>query len=729
MQEPESLADELWPPCRDACPVHADVRSYIEALAQGRWRDAIDIIRRNLPLASVCGRICHHPCEVNCRRGDVDEAVAIRELKRFVSELQGAAGATVHKAAAQDKARVAIVGGGPAGLSAALELAMAGYRPTIFEKFPLAGGIPATAVPQYRLPRDVLQTDVDWILAHGVDLRTGVEIGRDKTLDDLHRDGFAAVVIAVGLARSRLLPMPGSDHPRVYTALEFLTQVAFMDSGNTGVRCDKGCHSERSEESRRGQAENRDSSSGLKPLLRMTPAKARINGRAPELGRHVLVIGGGNVAVDAARTALRLGSAVRMVCLESEDEMPAFAWERREAREEGIEIVPRRGPTEIVLRGGAIAGVKARAVTRVFDKDRRFDPRYDDADVIDLACDTVIIAIGQSADLGFLAGSSLKADERGRIPCDSATQQTAVPWIFACGEIVTPPGSVVEACASGRRAAGAVDQFLSGRPLQLDAATPPKVEAIPAETAAKVTKISREPVPMAAAETRKTCFASVDGNLSEDAVLREARRCMSCGAGAEVIADKCAACLTCLRVCPFGIPTVTDVARIESAKCQSCGICIAECPANAIVARGWDARGLPAQARAAMNAAGEGRRIVALVCGHRSSAAQWQGRAALPPGVVAVYLPSLARVSVRDLLGVLEQGASAVVVAAVRADAERYPQATQRARRRFDQARQLVAEIGLPADRLQWVDLADASDDAVSSALAGAAQASVAGSR
>jgi NADPH-dependent glutamate synthase beta subunit-like oxidoreductase/coenzyme F420-reducing hydrogenase delta subunit/ferredoxin len=662
------LQDNLWPPCRDACPVHADVRAYVEALAQGRWQDAIDIIRASLPLASVCGRICHHPCEANCRRGDVDEAVAIRELKRFVSELQGAGGATVHKVP-QTRARVAIVGGGPAGLSAALDLAMTGCRPTIFEKFPLAGGIPASAVPRYRMPREVLQADVDWIAAHGVEVRTGVEIGREKSLDDLHGDGFEVVLLAVGLARSRMLPVPGSDHRRVHGALEFLQQVAL--------------------------------------------------GRPPELGREVLVIGGGNVAVDAARTALRLGSAVRMMCLENEDEMPAFAWERREAREEGIDILQRRGPTEIVVRGGAITGVRARAVTRVFDEARRFDPRYDDADVIDVRCDTVIIAIGQSADLGFLAGSSLAADPGGRIPYNAATCRTAVPWLFACGEIVTPPGSVVEACASGRRAARAVDQFLRGEPIRPDETPPAKVEPIPAETAAKVTKVPRSPVAVAPADVRRRDFSEIDRNLDESAVLTEARRCMSCGGGAEVIEEKCAACLTCLRVCPFDVPRVSDVARIDSALCQSCGLCIAECPAGAIVARGWDARSLPARARAAMDAVpGDGRKVVALVCGHRASARQWRGEAALPPGVAAVYLPSLARLSVLDILSTLEQGADAVIVVALRADAERYPQATARARRRFDQARRLVAEIGLAADRLQWVELADTSDDAVAAAFA-----------
>jgi NADPH-dependent glutamate synthase beta subunit-like oxidoreductase/coenzyme F420-reducing hydrogenase delta subunit/Pyruvate/2-oxoacid:ferredoxin oxidoreductase delta subunit len=667
------LMDREWAPCRYACPVHADVRGYLEAIAEGRWREAIDIIRERLPLASVCGRICHHPCEVNCRRTDVDQPVAIREVKRFVAELQAVGGSTVHKAAVQDKARVAIVGAGPSGLSAALELAKRGYRPTVFEKFPVAGGIPATAIPKYRLPRDVLRIDTDWVLAHGVELVTGVEIGQSKSLDALRQEGFAAVILATGLSTSRLLPMPGADHPRVLPALRFLTDVAFD--------------------------------------------------RKVDIGQDVLVIGGGNVAVDAARSALRLGAGrVRMMFLESLDEMPAYKWEQNEALEEGITFTPRRGPTEVLVTGGRIVGVKARAVTRVFDENKRFDPRYDDADVITMDCDTVILAIGQAADMGFLQGSSLKTDARGRVPWTPATQQTNLPWVFACGEIVTPPGSVVEACASGRRVAEAVDLFLSGREIGLDDTVPPHIDKITASVAEKVVKAPREPVATEPPEERKTSFAAVDRNLAAEAAAREARRCMSCGAGAEVIVDKCAACLTCLRVCPFEIPKVTDVARIDSLLCQSCGICIAECPANAIVARGWNAKGLLPRAEAALAALPGDRKTLAYIGGYRAAPADWCGESDAVPAVAEVYLPSVARLSVLDLLAPFEKGAQGVLVVACPDGADRYPQSTQRIRRRVAQARQLLAEAGLAADRLQLLEVANQGRPAIREALAAAAQ-------
>lgn len=665
------LMETEWAPCRYNCPVHADVRLYIEFAARGQWKRAIDVIRERLPYASVCGRICHHPCEANCRRADVDSAVAIREIKRFVSELQGAEGATVHKAASQDKARVAVIGAGPAGLAAALDLAKGGYRPTVFEKFPVAGGIPATAIPVYRMPRDVLQQDVDWICAHGVELQTGVEIGKDKTLADLQAEGFEAVIIAAGLAKSRMLPLPGADNPRVHAVLEFLTEFAFD--------------------------------------------------RKPDIGDDVLVIGGGNVAIDAARSAVRLGAKrVRAACLEDEEEMPAWSWEQEEALEEGVEFIHRRGPVEIIVSDGAITGVKARKVLSVFDDEERFNPTYDDGDVIDIECDTVIMAIGQAADYGFLEGSGLATDDRGRMVVDPATQQTSVESVFACGEIVTPPGSAVEACASGQRAAKAVDAFLSGRPIEIDDSLPASIDTIPAETAEKVIKVDRNPVPAEPPEARKRVLTEVDHNYEPAAALAEARRCMGCGSGAEVLVDKCAACLTCLRICPFDIPVVTDVARIDSALCQACGMCIADCPANAIIARGWDVKGL---SECVAGAVQDGATIVAYVCGHHAEAGAWDSAPdAAANGVRKVYLPSMSRLSAAELLEAFTTGAAGVIVAACTKGADRYPNATQRIRKRVEQVRELLAEVGIDAERLQLVEAADTGPDALADALAGAAR-------
>ena len=531
-----------------------------------------------------------------------------------------------------------------------------------------------------RLPREALQIDIDWICAHGVELATGLEIGKDKTINDLRAEGFEAVVVATGLANSRLLPMPGADHPRVHPALKFLTDVSFDH-----------------------------------PV---------------DLGQDVLVVGGGNVAVDAARSAVRLGTGrVRMMCLETLAEMPAYEWEQQEAQEEGIDFIHRRGPTEILVREGQIVGVKARAVTRVFDENERFDPQYDDSDVIELACDTVIVAIGQAADMGFVEGSSLKQDDRGRLVYDAATQQASLPGVFACGEIVTPPGSAVEACASGQRAAVAVDLFLRGHQIRIDDSLPPEIDSIAEDTAEKVINVSREPVEAVPPQTRAKTFGPIDKTLARGAALRESRRCMNCGAGAEVLVDKCAACLTCLRVCPFDIPKVTDVARIDSSLCQACGMCIAECPAGAIIARGWDAQELPARTGAALaSAASDGHaKIVAFICGHHASAADWRGESEVVAGVAEVYLPSVARLSVSDLLAAFEKGADRVLVLACHEGADRYPQATRRISRRVDQARQLLAEVGLDPDCLRMLEVPDEDGEAVHPALVAAVETLPAG--
>ncbi len=669
--DPTTLMDCEWAPCRYNCPVHADVRAYVELAAMGRWQDAVDVIREHLPFACVCGRICHHPCEMNCRRTDVDEPVAIREIKRFASERQGAAGATVNRVE-QTGPRVAIIGAGPSGLAAALDLAKAGYRPTVFEKSDVAGGTPATTIPKYRLPRDVLQQDVDWICAHGVELVTGCEIGTDKTVNQLRAEGFEAVLIATGLAKSRMLPLDGSDHPRVLPVLDFLTRVVFDQ-----------------------------------PV---------------DIGKRVVVIGGGNVAMDAARTAVRMGAAVDVVCLETPEEMPAYEWEVSEAAEEGVAFTHRRGPVAVLAGSDGITALRTRGVTRVFDEQKRFAPAYDDSDIRELPCDTVIFAIGQAPDFGFLNDSGLNRTPSGRLDYNPATHETNVPGVFACGEIVTKPGSVVEACASGQRAAEAIHQYLTKQPIRIDDTLPPVIEKIDAETAELVKKVSRTPVPVTPPDVRRRSWSEVDHNYDETSAMRETRRCMSCGGGAEVLVDKCVACLTCLRVCPFDIPKVTDVARIESHLCQACGMCVAECPGNAIIARGWDVGALVRRTRDEIAGLQGSRRIVAYVCGHHAYEAAWSGMLEdTVPGVAEIYLPSMSRLSAAEILHALENGAGGVILVACASGEDRYPGTNERLHKRAAQVQALLQEIGLKSERVQVVDEADRGRAAVHAAIVAAA--------
>ena len=671
MGSPLELMDTEWAPCRFNCPVHADVRTYIELAARGHFQESADVVRKHLPFAAVCGRICHHPCETNCRRQDVDESVAIREVKRFVIEEAGS-NVRVDKPAAADKGNVGIVGAGPAGMSAALELARWGYTAVVFEKFDVAGGIPRTAIPSYRVPDEVVALDTDWIEAHGVQMITGVELGKDKPIAEL-RAQFDAVLIATGLATSRVLPIPGAEAPQVYGVLDFLTKVRFDEE--------------------------------------------------IAIGKKVLVVGGGNVAMDAARTALRLGADVEVMMLENEEEMPAWSWEYDEAHEEGANFNFRRGPVEVCVDGDTITGMTTRGVTAVFDADEKFNPSYDDADVSTIECDTVIMAIGQMADMTFVNASGLEVDERGRLNYDAATGMVGEN-VFACGEIVTKPGSVVEACASGQRAAAAIDMFIRGETIVLDDTTPPSIETIPDCTAEKVLNVDRNPIPMEDAKARVGNFEPIDHSFADTIAAEEARRCMTCGGGAEVLIDKCAACLTCLRVCPFDIPKVTDVARIDSALCQACGICIVACPANAITPRSWSPDAMADLIRAKVAAESGDRKVVAFISGYRATPAAWRGEMDRLDGVIEIYLPSVSQLSASMMLQALRAGATGVVVVATSEDtADRYPTAVERGCKEVGLVREMLKEIGIDPAKVQWVAEADHGRDAVVAGLATAVDA------
>ncbi|NLW50669.1 MAG: FAD-dependent oxidoreductase [Candidatus Brocadiaceae bacterium] len=526
---------EVCATCRAACPVHTDTQAYVQLITQGRYEEAFEKIREFNPFPSVCSLICHHPCEQACRRGDVDDPVALRHLKRFaVEQARPYRERRRRRAPITQPQTVGVIGAGPAGLTAAHDCVAAGYAATVYDAHDRPGGLLAHAVPAYRLPPDVLELDLDDIRALGVQVVCGTAVGRDVSLDEV-RARHDAVVLAVGLSRSRTLPLTNGDHPDVLGALEFLQAVA----------------------------------AGARPAV---PA-------------DVLVVGGGNVAVDAARTALRLGAqAVRMVCLEDESEMPAWDWECREALEEGIGIVHRRGPTEVVVRGGAVAGLVVREVERVFDDDGRFAPTYFDDRRSTIDGQMVILAVGQQADLGLLDGTEVERQGAGRIRFDRATMAASVPGVFACGEVVAGPGSAIEAVADGHRAARAVLRYLrTGRvePVAEEEAGE-EVGPLTEDLIRHLRRAERVAMPTLSAEARRRSFARLELGYSERDALREAWRCLSCTAGAQVDEAKCAACLTCLRVCPFGVPMVDDVALMTSDICQACGLCVAECPAGAI---------------------------------------------------------------------------------------------------------------------------------------------------
>jgi NADPH-dependent glutamate synthase beta subunit-like oxidoreductase len=441
------------PPCQAACPVQTDARRYVSLIAQERYQEALDVIMATNPLPSVIGRICAHPCETACRRGQVDQPIAICHLKRFVTDKLGYSdGSIKFKVSPKTKGKTAaVVGSGPAGLAAAHNLAALGYGITIFDKHPEPGGMLRYGILDYRLPTEVLNSDIANILALGVELKTGVEIGRDMEFQQLIND-YDAVLISVGLSAGRNIPLPGADL--------------------------KGVHS-------------------VVPVLEAVNA-----GRPIDLGEDVIVIGGGNVAVDVARSVRRLGDkTVKMVCLEARHEMPAHDWEIEDAVAEGIEMHCSWGPDRIAGSKGRVTGLEFKECTCVFDSEGRFSPQFNEAKRHTLSADTIILAVGQASELSFLKDSGIQLNDRGQLLFDRQTMRTSHPTVFAGGEVVAGPGAAIQAIAGGRRAAAAIDAFLSGREAAYQGDLTP-LGSVPEAVSEAIGKRDRYSMPKLAPEER-----------------------------------------------------------------------------------------------------------------------------------------------------------------------------------------------------------------------------------
>ncbi len=493
-------------PCKASCPAGVNVQGYVALLAQGKVKEAYDVVRERCPLPAVCGRVCQHPCETKCNRNDIDEPVAARDLKRFAADYVYAHRNDLKDVPPvpqmQQKERIAVVGGGPAGLTAATDLRNKGYGVTIFDAMPLLGGMLRYGIPRYRLPGDVLDHEIQYLLDMGIEARTSTRVA-DPTqlLKPRATDGkpaakpgeFDAVFVATGAWVSRKLGVPGEDSKEVWPGLTFLREV------NAG--------------------------------------------RKPAIGPKVLVIGGGDVAMDAARCARRLPgvTSVDLACLEKREEMPAHSWEANEALEEGVVFHPSLGPTKIVTQNGKVSGVSFRACTRVFDDNRRFAPTFDDAQVTNLDADTVIVTIGQ----GIEVMAPLTAGPGGRIVSDRETLATSIPGVFAGGDAVLGPASLVDAMAQGHRAAATIDSFLRGTLAEKGAAVAPsKTEELAPTPETDAPRVERHKMKQAAPEERVRGFSEIDvGYTYEDAVA-EAKRCLACGL--------CSECGQCVKACSAG---------------------------------------------------------------------------------------------------------------------------------------------------------------------------------
>lgn len=655
---------ELLPPCSHACPVHTDVRGYLAAISRRDYLEAYRLIRAHNPFPSVCAWICSHPCEIACRRTQVDAPLSIRNLKRFVVDTAGLdAGETVP--AGYTGKKVAVVGSGPAGLTAAYDLARAGHQVSVYDRCREPGGHFLASLPVFRLPREILRRDVARILAAGIAFFPGTEVGKDISIDEL-RNKNDAVIISTGLWGGRGIAAPGFDHAGVLYALPFL------NAANTGEK--------------------------------------------PRIGKQVMVLGGGNVAMDVARTAIRLGApGVTVICLENREQMPASVWEINDAVAEGVALVPGYGPVAVLSEGTRITGIKVQKVKSVYDREGKFNPVYEPDNYRIIPGDTVILSIGQTPETSFLTGSSLKTDARGYLLIEPDLLTTSAAGVFVCGETVTGAGPAIAAVASGHRAAGLVHRYLRcAQKLSAEKELQP-IGTLPDAVAAKIPHLARQEMPSLPPGQRALNFLPYELGLDEPAALREAVRCLQCGLGAQVAPEKCVACLTCRRVCPYGVPVVEKHAQIAAEGCLACGICAAACPAGAITMGVLEENPVKNTLCAAGDAVNPPVEPYLAVFACRVVCAEEQIRDSLKESplfknVRWVEIPTTGALRLEWILDAIENGAAGVVVLACRPGQCRHPGADAACRSMLERARTLLAQLGLPHGRIHYCQPAEGED-------------------
>jgi len=573
--------------CQTGCPVNTDSRGYVQAIARGDYEQAYWIARTPNPLASICGRVCAAPCELACRRGWIDAAISIRALKRFVTEQYGvethrnkksyaldfverlkktgSGVAGLLKSARKTAKPVSIVGAGPAGLACAHELALMGYSPVIYEMEKVAGGMCSVGIPAYRLPRELIQAEVDAIKSLGVEIKLGVQIGKDVLLKQLY-DESVAVLLSVGAKKARIIPVEGSKGKGVLGGADLLRDVAV--------------------------------------------------GNEVKIGPTVVVVGGGNVAYDVARTAVRQKNvkSVSLVCLEDLEHMLADKIEIAEGEEEGIERLNSYGPVRINLdKEGTVHSMLFKKVISVFDSEGKFNPRYDESDTTTLPADTIIFSVGQAYELSFLEKSGLNVDmtERGAIKVGPDNITTSVSGLFVAGDLAYGPKLVIDAVASGKKAALVIHEHISGTRPRLEKTE--DHEMLPHNQVwhpADYEKVKRRPVPVLSTADRFASTASiVEQGFTKDMAQEQGGRCLNCAVNTIFNGDRCILCGGCADVCPeyclrlVGLENIkgdetlatlyrnrygTDPVGTGSAiikdedRCIRCGLCARRCPVDAI---------------------------------------------------------------------------------------------------------------------------------------------------
>ncbi|HWG19983.1 MAG TPA: FAD-dependent oxidoreductase [Terracidiphilus sp.] len=581
-------------PCQTACPIHTECGRYVQAIGLSKDEEAYMIARAPNPFAYVLGRICAHPCEDNCRRGKIDEPIAICALKRYATDRHnlGAGHDPARRALPpvpkRDK-RIAVVGAGVCGLTCAHDLALLGYAVEVFESAPVPGGMLYLGIPHFRLPREIIKMEVENILSMGVKLRTRVTIGRDISFTDL-RAKFDAVLLATGLNKGRDLKIPGAHLSGVCNGIDFLINV------NLGFEID--------------------------------------------LGRRVAVVGGGNVAIDVARSAVRLvhevsdlaaldeeqkslqpafdvarmarrsgAEQVALVSLESRAQMPAWKGEVEEAEHEGIVVDNGWGPMEIIGENGAVTGLKVRRCVSVFDENGRFNPAFSDEEKI-IPCDSVILAIGQQADLSYInTQDGVQVTPRGILKINEDMSTTA-PGVFAGGDVAFGPRVLVEAVANGHRAARSIHVYLSGKTA---ATVRSRFRILPNWKMPKAYLTTPRQIMPVLPANRRIGIAEVELGFSDEQGRKEGMRCLNCQVNTIFDGSKCILCAGCVDVCPESCLRLVDLAQVSGdarydaliqqrygvpaallkggragaiikneEKCIRCGLCADRCPTGAI---------------------------------------------------------------------------------------------------------------------------------------------------
>ncbi len=587
-------------PCLAACPVHTNAGMYVAAIADGDDELAYLTARLPNPFASVCGRVCAAPCEDECRRGEIDRPIAIRALKRYLTEQYGPEspfGQTWEKVAPPipvDRPQsIGIVGGGPAGMACAHDLRLLGYQVTVYEATDRLGGAMWLGIPEYRLDRDVLNADLNAIVDLGVEVRYNTKLGVDITFDEL-REEHDAVFLAIGATLGRGLDIEGAEADGVFRAIEFLINM------NRGFDV--------------------------------------------EIGEKVIVVGGGDVAMDAARTALRAAdyvsgkqsdtpgvseedvdaeerssmtealdvarSAVRagageitVMSLESREEMPAHDFEIEEAEQEGISFMPRRGPRRILVEDGRVVGFETNGVLSVFDSEGRFSPEFDTDDVQTVEADTIILAIGQAIDLDALGEDGPETSPRRTIQIDDDTGETSIPGVWSGGDAAKGPRTLIAAVADGRRSAADIHEHFGGDSAQSE---PGRMVRLEQFNRLDDLYDREDRVAVPTLDTgRRMGLAEVELGFTEEQARCEANRCLRCFANIMLDVDRCVLCALCADVCPVDVISLVPSEEVDSGHgggtallldetdCIRCGLCIERCPPDALSMGVWTGVGVP----------------------------------------------------------------------------------------------------------------------------------------